>query len=392
MSEISKAQNITGPLIKTTAFVVVTMFVLVIVSIQMGAGGTGFGAQRSYSGIFTDTSGVKAGDSVRIAGVEVGAVSDVSVVDSTLGKVTFTVDATRELPADTQLAVRYLNLTGDRYLEVARGPAGNGVLAEDAVIPVAQTRPALNLDVLLAGFSPLFEGLAPDQINQLSSDLISVFQGQGGTIESLLSRVGSLTNTLADKDAVIGSVVDNLNTVLGTLDKRAPELESTITELQQLTSGLAGDRQRIGDSLDGVNRLTSSVDQLLGKVRGPLRGTVDQLDRVAKQAKAGEAAIDENLSLLPGAYLRVSRLGSRGATYNLFICSLRVKTTGPTGDPVYSPWLGPADNVDRCKFGNSPLETPEQREANPIPQQDAADQGPVPDQIIRTDDTSGGGR
>ncbi|OLL76004.1 MCE-family protein Mce1B [Pseudonocardia sp. Ae168_Ps1] len=385
---VSKAQNIKGPLVKSTIFVVVTMLVLAVVSIEMGAG-SGFGDRKSYSGVFTDTSGILEGDSVRIAGVEVGSVQDISVVDNTQGKVTFTVDSAKELPADTNLAVRYLNLTGDRYLEVSRGTGGGAPLAEDAVIPVAQTRPALDLDVLLAGFSPLFEGLAPDQINQMSSDIISVFQGQGGTIESLLARVGSLTNTLADKDAVIGSVVDNLNTVLGTLDKRAPELESTIGQLQELTTGLANDRERIGNSLEGANRLTSSVDELLGKVRGPLKGTVDQLDRVSKQAKAGEAAIDENLALLPGAYLRVSRLGSRGATYNLFICSVRVKTTGPAGDPVYSPWVGPADNVDRCKFGNSPLETPEQREANPIRQEDAADQGQVPNELLRTDGTEG---
>ncbi|MDN5913769.1 MAG: MCE family protein [Pseudonocardia sp.] len=385
---VSKAQHITGPLIKTLVFVVATMLVLTVVSIEMGAG-SGFGDRRRYSGVFTNTSGLVAGDSVRVAGVEVGSVEDVGVVNNTQGIVTFTVDSTRDLPGDTRLAVRYLNITGDRYLEVARGPGSEPPLREDAVIPVSQTKPALDLDVLLAGFSPLFEGLAPDQINQMSSDLISVFQGQGGTIESLLSRIGSLTNTLADRDAVIGSVVDNLNTVLGTLDRRAPELESTIGELQQLTTGLANDRERIGNSLEGANRLTTSVDELLGKVRGPLKGTVDQLGRVARQAKAGEAAIDENLALLPGAYLRVSRLGSRGATYNLFICSLRVKTTGPTGDPVYSPWLGPADNVDRCKFGNAPLETPEQREANPIPQEDAADQGQVPNELLRTDGTEG---
>lgn len=386
---VSKAQNITGPMVKSLIFVVVTMLVLAIVSVEMGAA-SGFGDNRRYSGVFTDTSGLAAGDSVRVAGVEVGSVDDVTVVDNTKGLVTFSVDSTRDLPAGTHLAVRYLNITGDRYLEVARGPGGGPALAEDSVIPVAQTRPALDLDVLLAGFSPLFEGLAPDQINQMSSDIISVFQGQGGTIESLLARIGSLTNTLADRDAVIGSVVDNLNTVLGTLDRRAPELESTVGELQKLTSGLANDRERIGNSLEGANRLTTSVDQLLGKVRGPLKGTVDQLGRVSTQAKAGEAAIDENLALLPGAYLRVSRLGSRGATYNLFICSLRVKTTGPTGDPVYTPWLGPADNVDRCKFGNSPLETPEQREANPIPQEDAADQGQVPNELFRTDGTEGG--
>jgi phospholipid/cholesterol/gamma-HCH transport system substrate-binding protein len=384
----SNSQAVAAPLVKNLIFVVATLLVLALVGIELGAG-SGFGDRRRYRAVFDDTSGLVAGDTVRVAGVEVGSVEEVALHENTRGLVTFTVDSTRELPADTRLAVRYLNLTGDRYLEVAQGVLNAGVLAEDAIIPVAQTRPALDLDVLLAGFSPLFEGLAPDQINQLSSDLISIFQGQGGTIESLLARTASLTNTLADRDEVIGQVVDNLNTVLGTLDRRAPELTATIGELQRLTSGLAGDRERLGESFESVNQLTTGVNELLAKVRGPLRGTIDQLDRVATQARAGEAAIDENLAMLPGAYLRVSRLGSRGATYNLFICSVRVKTTGPAGDPIYTPWLGPADNLDRCKFGNQPLETPEQRESSPLKQQDAAEQT-YNDDLLRTDGTEGG--
>ncbi|MCF7549543.1 MCE family protein [Pseudonocardia sp. WMMC193] len=358
----SNAQAVAAPLTKSIVFVIVTVLVLGLIGFELSGGGW-FSATKTYSAVFRDTSGLRSGDSVRIAGVKVGKVSDVSVYDNTQGLVTFDVDADRELPEGVLASARYLNLTGDRYLALAEGPGSTAPLAEGATLPITQTKPALDLDVLLAGFNPLFEGLAPEKINSLTQDVIQVFQGEGGTIESLLARAASLTNTLADRDQVIGQVVTNLNTVLGTLDQRAPQLEQTIDNLQELISGLNADRGPLGQSFADVNRLVGSTDTLLADLRGPLRGTVDQLDRVATLVNEGQAAVDENLSLLPGAYLRVSRLGSRGATYNLFICSLRLKLTGPDGQPMYTPWVGPSDNVDRCKPGVDPLETPEQRAA-----------------------------
>jgi phospholipid/cholesterol/gamma-HCH transport system substrate-binding protein len=358
----SKAQAIAAPLTKSIVFVVVTVMVLGLIGFELSGGGW-FTASRTYSAVFRDTSGLQPGDSVRIAGVKVGKVADVTVHDNTQGKVTFDVEADRTLPQGVLASARYLNLTGDRYLELSEGPGSPAPLAEGATLPISQTKPALDLDVLLAGFDPLFEGLAPEKINDLTQNVISVFQGQGGTIESLLARAASLTNTLADRDQVIGQVVTNLNTVLGTLDQRSPQLGQTIDQLQQLITGLNGDRVRIGQSFEDINRLVSGTDQLLGKLRGPLRETVDQVGRVATLVNEGQDAVDTNLAMLPGAYLRVSRLGSRGATYNLFICSLRLKLTGPDGQPMYTPWVGPSDNVDRCKPNVDPLETPAEREA-----------------------------
>ncbi|GAA4548844.1 MCE family protein [Pseudonocardia xishanensis] len=358
----TNAQAIAAPLTKSIVFVIATVLVLGLIGFELSGGGW-FTATKTYSAVFRDTSGLRPGDSVRIAGVNVGKVSDVSVYDNTQGLVTFDVEADRQLPEGMQASARYLNLTGDRYLALSEGAGSSAPLVEGGTLPIAQTKPALDLDVLLAGFNPLFEGLAPEKINSLTQDAIQVFQGEGGTIESLLARAGSLTNTLADRDQVIGQVVTNLNTVLGTLDQRAPQLEQTIDRLQQLISGLNADRGPLGQSFVDIDRLVSGTDRLLGDLRGPLRGTVDQVDRVATLVNEGQAAVDENLSLLPGAYLRVSRLGSRGATYNLFICSLRLKLTGPDGQPMYTPWVGPSDNVDRCKPGVEPLETPEQREA-----------------------------
>ncbi|GAA4548499.1 MCE family protein [Pseudonocardia xishanensis] len=360
----SNSQAVLKPTIKSGIFVAVALVVLVVIALELGANVAGLHDRAEYKAVFTDTSDLQVGDSVRVAGVDVGEVTDVDLADAAHATVAFSVNRTRPLPTDSTLTIRYLNLTGDRYLEVGRGVGGGvGTLEEGAEIPVAQTRPALDLDVLLAGFDPLFEGLAPEEINGLTSDLIAVLQGQGGTFESILTRIGSLTNTLADRDLVIGQVVTNLNTVLGTLDEKGPELAQTIDRLQILVSGLSGDRERIGDGLEATQRLVTSVDGFLDKARGPLVGTVDQIQRVADLANQGEENLNEVLGMLPGAYLRVSRVASRGAMYSLFICSLRVKVTGPDGQPLYSPMVGPSDNIERCRDDDvAPLETPEQRE------------------------------
>ncbi|WP_064742888.1 MCE family protein [Pseudonocardia spinosispora] len=360
----NNAQAIAAPLVKNIIFVVATLSVLVLVAVQLGANFT-LNETNRYTAAFTDTSGLKSGDTVRIAGVEVGTVHSVTVQNSKIGMVSFDVDSARALPKSVRPSIRFLNLTGDRYLELQQGQGSQDRLPPGAVIPITQTTPALDLDVLLQGFNPLFEGLAPDQINQLSGNLISVLQGEGGNLDGLFSHAASLSGTLATRDKQIGSVIDNLNVVLGTLDQRSPELGQTIERLQQLVSGLSQDRNRLGESFDSTNKLVTSVSDLLDKVRGPLKGTVDQIHRVAEQANKGEFAIDDALSTYPGAYLRVGRIGARGAGYNLFICALRVKLTGPDGKPFFTPWQGPNPNLKRCQSGNVyPLETPQQREAS----------------------------
>src|SRR5213078_4445270 len=97
-------------------------------------------------------------------------------------------------------------------------------LKQNALIPLVQTKPALDLTILFGGFQPLLQALSPQDVNRVSYEIIQVFQGEGGTVESLLSHVASLTSSLADKDAVIGSVIDNLTKVLGTVAARDQQL------------------------------------------------------------------------------------------------------------------------------------------------------------------------
>ena len=354
------AISIRGPLIKTLIFAISTSLVLVFVSIELGS--LRFYSTDKYAAVFTNATQLAKDDPVLVNGVRVGKVSDISVYQDTQAKVSFEVKETVELPAATEAAVRYRNLTGDRYLELVptTADAGAALLKAGTTIPVDRTRPALDLDVLLGGLKPLFEGLDHEQINRLSAELIGVLQGEGDTVESILSQTASFSSTLAKRDEVIGRTITNLNSVLANLDQHSSELSETVIGLNKLTSGLAKDRKRLGSSFDQVDQLTTSVNSLLGDVRGPLKETVAQTGRLSTQVSSQTKLLDEVLGRLPGFFFRIGRLGSRGPGYNLFVCSLRVRLTGADGKAVFTPWIGPDPGLKRCQRGAAPGETEEQ--------------------------------
>ena len=343
------ALHVTGPLIKIGLFCAFSSLVLLVLATEFGQ--ANFRDTSTYHAVLADSSGLRENELVRVAGVDVGTVTNVELRNNTQALVTFEVDNNRPLNLGTRAIVRYKNLTGDRFLELTEGAGPDQRLRPGGTIPIAQTTPALDLDSLLSGFQPLLQGLQPDQINQLTSELITVLQGQGGTIADLFASTSSLTNTLADHDQVIGSLITNLNTVLATLNQRGPQLNDTVVRLQTLVSGLAEDRDRIGNSLDHIDNLTTSVAGLLHDTRPPLRGTLEQLGRTSEVLNRNTDIINEVLRDLPGDYARISRFGAHGSYVNIYLCSLRLKLDAPGGASFFTPWIGPNNNVDRCKLG-----------------------------------------
>jgi phospholipid/cholesterol/gamma-HCH transport system substrate-binding protein len=346
-----------GPLIKTVIFTIATLLVLLLVSAQLGQ--WRFYGTDGYTANFVNASELQEGDPVLLNGVKIGKVSDVAVGPNYTAQVTFDVKSSLHLTRDTRAFVRFRNLTGDRFLELAPGDPSGPTLSKGQEIPLAQTQPALDLDMLLGGLKPLFQGLDPDQINQFSQELVTVLQGQGGNVESILSHIASVGRTISEKDDVIASTIDNLNSVLGNLDDHSVELSGTVDQLQNVASALSKDRGRIGRSLESVDKLTGSLGNLTQQLRGPLDSMVEQLGRATRQANAGSQTMDQVLRMLPGVYLRLGRLASRGAGYSIYVCALRAMIDGPNGKPLFLPWIGPGQNVARCQKDTAPLEMPD---------------------------------
>jgi phospholipid/cholesterol/gamma-HCH transport system substrate-binding protein len=305
-------------------------FALVMIFAQLR-----FGNDRDYNAEFANVTGLKDGQFVRIAGVEVGKIKHIHVNRDNTVRVTFTADDSVILTKGTTAAIRYENPFGDRYLELQDGSGDPKPLTAGSTIPATQTRPALDLDALIGGFRPLFRALNPEQVNTLSGQLIQVFQDQGATIDSFLAQTGALTATLADRDRLVGSVIKNLNTVLGVLADKNEQFDKSIKSLSQLIAGLANRKSAITTGIAATNAAASQVADLLTAVRPPLANTIKQGDRTGATVLADHDYLDDLLNTLPNAYRVLSRQGIYGDFFSFYLCDAILKVNGKGGQPTY---------------------------------------------------------
>jgi len=305
------------------------------------------GAVTGYSAVFNDASRLKTGDSVRVAGIRVGTVNGVSLQPDKKVVVKFDADNSVVLTDGTKAAVRYLNLVGDRYLDLVDGPGSTRRLPAGGQISVDHTAPALDLDLLLGGLKPLILGLNPHDVNALSSALLQIFQGEGPTLQSLLNKSASFTNALADNDQTIEHLIDNLNTVAATLQKDGGNFSEAVDRLEKLITGLAGDRNTVGTAIDALSKGTTSVANLLSQARPPLSGTIDQLNRVAPNLENDKDRLDASLQKSPRNYRKLARLGVFGATIPYFLCQIELRGTDLQGKTVLAPFF--RSDAQRCE-------------------------------------------
>ncbi len=304
------------------------------------------GSDNSYSALFADASSLKSGDSVRVAGVRIGTVKDVALQPDNKVVVDFDADRKVVLTSATKATVRYLNLVGDRYLELVDSPGSAKIQPPGSQIPLDRTEPALDLDLLLGGLKPVVQGLNPNDVNALTNSLIQILQGQDGNIESLFSKTTSFTTALADNGQTVQQLIDNLNTVIATISKDGDKFSGAVDKLEKLVTGLAADKDPIGQSITALDNGTASLTDLLNQARTPLAGTVDQLGRLAPLLDQDKELLDISIKKAPANYRKVVRLGSYGSWINQYLCGLSLRVSDLQGRTAYFPWI--IQHTGRC--------------------------------------------
>jgi phospholipid/cholesterol/gamma-HCH transport system substrate-binding protein len=326
--------KITGTAIKLGIFSLVLLLftaMLIVVFGQMR-----FDRTTGYSAIFSNTSGLRAGQFVRASGVEVGKVSKVQLIEGG-SKVRVDFNVVRSLPLydATTASIRYLNLIGDRYLELKRGDSDKR-LPPGGTIPLERTEPALDLDALIGGFRPVFRALDPDKVNNIAQSIITIFQGQGGTINDILDQTASLTSALADRDQAIGEVIKNLNTVLDTTVKHQQQFDETLQNFEKLITGLKNREDPIASSVANISDAAGTVADLLADNRPLLQSTVSYLEGVQQPLVDQKDQVNDVLIRLPTAFNIIGRAGGiYGDFFNFYACDISLKLNGlQPGGPV----------------------------------------------------------
>ena len=295
-----------------------------------------FSRNNEYFAIFSNTSGLKADQFVRASGVEVGKVTEVELIDGGRNvRVHFNVDKSVPLYQQTSAHIRYQDLLGNRFLDLSRGDS-NQQLAAGGTIPLERTEPALDLDALVGGFRPLFRSLDPQKVNTIASSIVTIFQGQGGTLNDILDQSAQLTSSIAEQDQAIGEVIKNLNTVLATTVKHQRQFDDTIKNFESLVTGLKNRADPIADSVANISNAAGSLGDLLGDNRPQLHDTLGYLETTQQALVDRKEQLDDTLQKVPEALRILGRSGGvYGDFFNFYVCDIELKMNGlQPGGPV----------------------------------------------------------
>jgi phospholipid/cholesterol/gamma-HCH transport system substrate-binding protein len=302
----------------------------------------------TYHAVVRDAADLRTGDGVKIAGLDVGRITDVHLQHDNLVKLTFTVASGNKVYGRTDTAVRYANLVGTRYLALvapAQGSAG-AVRPVGSTIPASNNIPSIDLTAVFNGFQPLFDALDPTEINQLTASIIDVFQGQSGTVASLVEQVGTITENLAGRKLVIQKVVTSLAGLLTSVNTQSDALDSIIGNFSKVVGNLSGQRQLLAQAIDGLAQFSTSASGLVHESAPSIDAAIGGVAAAARTLATSQAAINGLLGELPITVAALNRVLDAGGFAKVYLCNLTIKTTGRLNISLVPGLAAPQDPKD----------------------------------------------
>ncbi|MEV6658169.1 MlaD family protein [Nocardia fluminea] len=309
-------------LIGLSLFVAVSLGLIWVtfVTLHRGVDGT----TRTYSAIFSDVTGLRVGDDVRMAGVRVGRVDAIALVGNR-AEVRFRVEEQQKVFGNTKASITYQNVIGQRYLGLSPADFGEPQqLAPGGEIPLEHTEPSFDISVLLNGFEPLFGGLDPQQVDNVTGALITALQGDNTSLVLLIAQLSTLAESVAGPDQVLGAVITNLSRVVADLAAHSGSVSTLLTQSRSIIDGLSRHRDELMGSLTTVASATGRLATVVDDVRPQLNEFLTRepgFTRHFEENKDGFAYLGFNLPALLKGLARVSQDGS---FLNTYLCNMGV--------------------------------------------------------------------
>lgn len=260
-----------GILFRFVAFLAVTAGLTVWIGAQIV--GVSFGDRYTLTAAFDDVSGLREGDVVKLAGVDIGEVSRVAV-DRGRAVVDFEIDEDVVVPDDSTVEVRWRNLIGQRYLSIVPG-SSDRPLADGAT--VERTENVVDLGQLVNQLAPLARSVSPDQLNTILTGLLEAFDGNAEAFDSVLRDLGTVLDTLAARDQTISGMLGDYEAITTAIASRDEQIQSMVSNLVELSGTFAANDALLDQALVDFSGFTQALDAFLTRSGDDLGALVDDL-------------------------------------------------------------------------------------------------------------------
>ncbi|MEV6774186.1 MCE family protein [Nocardia sp. NPDC051030] len=288
------------------AGVIVVVLVLVLTAIQRPVSGS----TETHDALFADANGLKVGDDVRMYGVQVGKVKSIDL-EGTKARVQLSVKTDAPVYDNSKLAIRYQNLTGQRYIDLQQQPQPGTRIAAGVRIDIDHTIPSFDVTSLFNGLKPVLATISPEAINQFSASMVALIEGDGSGVGPAMDAIGKLASYVDNRQQVIGTLIRNMSDLSDRLSGRVhylvpllAQLSNIFEALQQNIGGLAQFALTAPSVLRPIDNLLrtlgissgSDVDALIRKIFPDAKEAVDVFGRLPAVLAAADASLPNSPS------------------------------------------------------------------------------------------------
>lgn len=329
-------------------------YVVGIISVLLLGSATGFAflvgmlnlLEDAYPmrGEFTDASGLRAGDDIKLAGVKVGRVTDIDV-DRDAGSVTvsWVVNTGTEIRDDAKAEIALSSLLGAKEIRIHDAMDGDVSMSElpgeQRVIPVERTTVPFDLFELTRVATEGVQALDTDALNALLVDLADITEGKAGTVEDLVEGINRVGAAVNQREAEFEALLDQADRLSTTLADKDDEILTLLDSSQQILELLVARRNDLAIVLGESASMVQELDRLISTNKQRLDSALDSLAPTLDVVAAEQDDIDRALAWFGPGLLQQSRGGDHGPWQDIFVRGLGPDVLEGLQD-VYSILLG----------------------------------------------------
>jgi phospholipid/cholesterol/gamma-HCH transport system substrate-binding protein len=291
------------------------------------------GGGTVYSAEFSEAAGLRPDDEVRVAGIKVGEVTDVELVQDDAGnrvQVGFRVkDAW--LGDATTAAIKLKTLLGRKYL--ALFPAGRTTLDPGRPIPLDRTVTPYDVTAAFEGLADTAGKIDTSQLAKSFRTISDTFAGSPAHVRTALDGLTSLSKTISSRDTQLAELLANTRTITRTLSGSNDEFGKLLDDGDLLLTELSNRRDAIHDLLTGTTNLATQLSGLVADNQRQLGPALSQLDTVTGVLQKYSKNIDRSLKLAGPYFRMVDNATGSGHWIDTYICGLVPENRRPCIPP-----------------------------------------------------------
>lgn len=270
--------------VKVGIFVIVSAVVLIYMTFKVGD--FTFGREKGYMvyAYFNSVAGLDTKAAVKIAGVEVGSVEDISLEENR-AKVGLRIKSYVRIKKDTVAAVKTQSLLGEKYIELYQGKEG-GYISEGGII--YNSIAIADMDSLITKLYSISEDI------KVISSAFKDTLGDPNTQNSITRIVNNLT-----------ILTENLSRITtqnsGSIERIIKDVEDLVHQVKEITED---NREPLKNVVVNLEKISNDLSLMARENRDPLRNTMANLQELSSDLKDKTPKIMDKVDVIAGRFER----------------------------------------------------------------------------------------